>query len=398
MPDVVVIGAGLSGLTAAHRLAAAGADVAVLEAAERVGGRVWTRTAGGRPWEAGGEAVDATNAHLRALAAEVGARIVPAAVGWGDHGPTPSAMWVAGRSQFASPPGYQALLDEIDRLGREPASEADQISVAGWLRAHGATPFELALAEAMISVAASTMPLERMSLQALATKDAARGGVRSDSEFRFADGAGGFAGRIAAGLGARVALGSEVIAVRQSAGGAEVVTAAGTRISAARVVVAMPLHAHAAVEGLRPVPADAAYGTAVKSLIELEGDLPADAPTSAVTDSVLGYAYRRDARTLGSLVGARPAQRLAWLGPAAARSALGEPVRTIFGARVKRVTRVIYPRSYLILAPGQLTGWWPLLAEPDGRVHYAGAETAVLPSFMEGAVMAGDRVAAELVA
>ena len=68
-------------------------------------------------------------------------------------------------------------------------------------------------------------------------------------------------------------------------------------------------------------------------------------------------------------------------------------MRLLFGVGIARVTRVIYPRSYLILAPGQLTGWWPRLAEPDGRIHYAGAETSVLPSFMEGAVIAGERAA-----
>ena len=39
---VVVVGAGFAGLRAAERLAARGADVTVLEARERVGGRVWS--------------------------------------------------------------------------------------------------------------------------------------------------------------------------------------------------------------------------------------------------------------------------------------------------------------------------------------------------------------------
>ena len=86
----------------------------------------------GHPWEAGGEAIDAVNARLRALAGEVGAPIVRSAVGWGDHGPTPSAAWVAGWMGFEPPPGYAALLDEIDRLGQNPDPSADAVSVAGW--------------------------------------------------------------------------------------------------------------------------------------------------------------------------------------------------------------------------------------------------------------------------
>ena len=126
MHDAVVVGGGLSGLTAAHRLAAAGAGVVVLEASDRVGGRVWTRPIEGIRWEAGGEAVDATNERLRGLAGELGVPLVASGVGWGDHGPSPSRAWVAGRSGFAVPGAYRALLDEIDRLGRAPDPAADQ--------------------------------------------------------------------------------------------------------------------------------------------------------------------------------------------------------------------------------------------------------------------------------
>lgn len=52
--SVVVIGAGVSGLTAAHDLAAAGCDVVVLEARDRIGGRTWTHEIGGAPVDLGG--------------------------------------------------------------------------------------------------------------------------------------------------------------------------------------------------------------------------------------------------------------------------------------------------------------------------------------------------------
>ena len=57
MPDVIVIGAGFAGLAAATELADRGVDVRVLEARDRVGGRVWSDRAGGAVIERGAEFV-----------------------------------------------------------------------------------------------------------------------------------------------------------------------------------------------------------------------------------------------------------------------------------------------------------------------------------------------------
>ncbi len=177
MHDVVVVGGGLSGLTAAHRLAAAGADVVVLEAAARVGGRVWTPSAEGMRFEAGGEAVDNANTALRAVAAEVGAELRLSEVGWGDHGPVPVTWYVAGRSFAQATGAYLRLSAEIDRLGDARGPAADELTVEDWLAADGASGYERAVCETAIAVTASTVPLRGMSLQALARKHAARGGV-----------------------------------------------------------------------------------------------------------------------------------------------------------------------------------------------------------------------------
>jgi monoamine oxidase len=185
--------------------------------------------------------------------------------------------------------------------------------------------------------------------------------------------------------------------VREADGGVRIDAPGGPPVRARRAVVAVPLHARALIAGLRPPPAGR-YGVAVKSLFVLEDDLNEDAPPAVITDSVIGYTYRHGPRTLASFVGSTPAQWLLRQPPALADRAVAEAVRTSFGGRLERVVRVAYRRSYLIFAPGELAGWGSRLGDPDGRVHYAGAETSALPSFMEGAARAGERAAAELLA
>ena len=392
MHDAVVVGAGLSGLAAAHRLVADGADVVVLEGGSRVGGRVWTPAGPGGRWEAGGEAVDLSNTRLLALAEEVGAELRRSEVGWGDHGPAPVEWRVAGRKGAPDSPGYRSLLAELVRRGANPEAD-DRFTVAEWMARDGAGMFDLAVAETAVSVTSSTMPVKRMSLHALAVKSAARSGAGDGAELRFVDGAGGFAETLAARLGDRLRLRSAASAIRGRAGGVEVECGA-QRLRARRALVAVPLHARARIDRLPAVPTGS-YGVAAKSLIELAEDLPAE-PTAVLTDTALGYAYRRDARSLGSFVGSTPAAWLLGAGRRRADAAVAEEVRRSFGVRVSRIARVAYPRSYLIFGPGELRGWGARLADPAGPVHFAGAETSELPSFMEGAVRAGERAAAEL--
>ena len=70
--DVVIIGAGPSGLTAAYRLQQAGHTVAVLEARERVGGRTWNNHIDGAFLEIGGQWISPDQTVLTELVEELG--------------------------------------------------------------------------------------------------------------------------------------------------------------------------------------------------------------------------------------------------------------------------------------------------------------------------------------
>ena len=75
--EVIVIGGGIAGLTAAAELAAAGSEVLVLEARDRVGGRTWNTEIGGEANELGGQWVAPYQSAMHALLEELGDRALP---------------------------------------------------------------------------------------------------------------------------------------------------------------------------------------------------------------------------------------------------------------------------------------------------------------------------------
>ena len=85
-PRVVIVGAGLAGLTAAYRLDQAGVASQVYEARDRIGGRCWSAREwqGGQVCEHGGEFIDTRHVHIRDLADELGLQLDDLFATWGD--------------------------------------------------------------------------------------------------------------------------------------------------------------------------------------------------------------------------------------------------------------------------------------------------------------------------
>ena len=257
---VVIIGAGLSGLYAARTLVAAGVDVLVLEAQNRVGGRTrTTHLADGTCIDEGGQWVCPGQDHMVQLAAALGVTLFPSL----DEGLT--VDWHQGqRSTYQGlfPPGERAAaraarqaaarLTQMARTvpletpwAAPQATAWDQHTLHQWLAANvGPVRARTAIARAIEGVCASGLGGTSLlaALFCIHAGDALVPFVAAQAPgpaHRCAGGAQQLASRMAAALGDRVRLDAWVSHITHHAAGVRV-TAGALEVRARRVIIAMP--------------------------------------------------------------------------------------------------------------------------------------------------------------
>ena len=258
--DVVVVGAGLAGLTAARDLLAANLSVLVLEARDRVGGRVLNHTLqGGAVVEVGGQWVGPTQERVLALAEEFAVGLYPTyvegehflAVGGavkryaGDDLPLPGDALadIAETQERFKEMAAQVPLEEPWRAAEAAAWDAQ--TVDAWLVANAKSEVGLGywrtLVPALFSAEASEMSLLHFLFYCRSggTIDrlvATSGGAQ---ESRLEGGSQQLALRLADRLGGVVQLGAPVTTIRQDDGGVKV-THDGGIVEGDRMIVAVP--------------------------------------------------------------------------------------------------------------------------------------------------------------
>ena len=440
--DVAIVGAGFSGLAAALELRSRGLEPVVLEARDRVGGRVLNHELdGGEVVEVGGQWVGPTQEALLGLAADLGVATFPT------HTEGENLIEYRGRVRRyrgTIPRLNPAMLLQVDRARRRfdrlasqvpldapwtapRAIDWDRITFGEWMRRNVHSKGARMLLTLAIRSVFGTEPEDMSLLHVLFYVNSAGGfdalvdtaGGAQDS--RFVGGSQLVAIRMAERLGDAVVLESPVRRITDAGEGVTVETD-GPSVEARRVIVAMSPTLSARIEFEPQLPAQrdqltqrmpqgaiikcmAVYSSPFWREEGLSGSGLSDGGSiNAIFDNtppggspgvLLGFLDGRAARRWGRR---SPDERRAELVAVLTRlfgAAAGGPDEYVErNWAAERWSRGCYGGAF---GPSGWTDFGPALREPVGRVHWAGTETAtVWNGYIDGAITAGRRAAREV--
>jgi len=439
--DVVVVGAGLSGLCAARKLRAQGASVVVVEARDRVGGRTFTQQIGNSSFDLGGQWIGPEQKRVHALVDQLGLETART------HTDGKKVLEVEGKvstykrsiTSMSVPNLIQltGVLSYVNRV-RKRVSPSSPMSAEGATALDGETletwrsrVVKSAKITAVIDAAVrSIFGAEARDISALyflmyinagggmLNLTEAQGGAQQDW---IVGGAQALALALAKDLGDSVVLATPIRKLVQTSEGIDAVSESGT-IGARYAVVAIPptLAGRIEYEPSVSVSRDQltqrfSMGAAVKVVVTYEhafwrdagfsGEVvSAEGPLSVVYDST-SHDGRQPA-LLGLVVGSQARQ---W-----SSQPLADRQRRVTGALARYFGDAANSFSdyreldwgmeawsrggpAAALPPGVLTHSFANLRKPEGRIHWAGTETATeWIGYMEGAIQSGERAADEI--
>ena len=435
---VTVIGAGLAGLSAAFDLHRAGWKVTMLEARDRVGGRVYSLRcfSDGLVAEGGGEYIEENHVRMVALARQFNLQLASSGSWQSQDGD-----WAAfdGKAGPISDPKIWGtdLMSEIEACWRalsglgkfvpdphqpqasKEASRLDSQSAADWVQSLDVHPLAKRYFVAHIRSEYTTEP-ERFSLLDLA-RNAAMYYTRLDRppSLRVMGGNDQIPRALADALPG-VRLNAPVTSIRLKPDGVTVTykqSDSHLTLESDFAILAIPLTTARRIDFGGSLPAahqsmldEVSYGAVTKVMIEYRrrfwnergwnGRLATNAPIVYTWHATSHFEHQRGIIT--AYTGGENARVLSALSDEERiRAAVNEVERLFPGSSdlIENTATVAWPNepytrgSYMALAPGQVTRHWKVLLEPTGRLFFAGEHATPIQGYMEGAVESGQRAA-----
>jgi monoamine oxidase len=423
--DVAVLGAGLGGLAAARDLVRGGAEVVVLEARQRVGGRVEAATLpDGRTVQAGGEVFGAQHVAYRELVGELRLTVEasyvadPGQLSWGlyegvhvgDQAPWMSDAERADEQRLEREFARLAATVDPDDPWRHPdARRLDELSLGAWLRELGALPAVLRRHQ-LASLSLACDGPDRTSLLAELRKYATLAGegfydLAAWEGLRVAEGSAAVALRIAGELGERVRLGAVVETLDLGSAGVSVTLIGGEQVQAEAVVCALPAGPLREIEitglsdaRLRSLRAQR-HALAAKVVVAYEESFWQRSGQNglAETEWLFGSTWPQQAGVLSLLVPPERFSAFRAAPPDARRRTVLDGLVALYGEGAREPLAVLerawgsdpYTLGYISSwAPGDLARVGPLHGTHEPPFYVAGSDHWVA-GYMEGAVKTG---------
>jgi monoamine oxidase len=440
--DVAIVGAGLSGLTAATLLARAGKKVIVLEAQDRVGGRTWSKSLdNGAFIDIGGQWIGNGHSSMYKLAAEAGIKTFPTYNNginiWQSNGK------IKTHKGETPPMGLFALLsvntniNRFDKLaaGIDPAQpwmvknakSMDNISLGSWIDqevtnarakklikriAEGelcTSTYDVSLLQALSSAKATGSLKQAESVEDGALRDRLEGGAQGISLYLYNQ------------IKSAVKLSCPVTFIEQTNDGMKLGNPSYSLI-AQKVIITAPLPTVKNIRFTPELPTEKqmlinnmTMGKVVKCHAVYETPFWREkglSGTSFALDEVVELSVDNSCPgssngILASLIHADRAEHLLKLKPADRKQEVLEAYAKRFGEQARNP---VYYHDYsftenpwiggaytVFFKNGIFSSYGSCLNKPNDNIHWAGTETSTyFKGFMEGAVLSGERVAREI--